>query len=92
MSPMPEKQKKKEVNTYEVLGETRQLLTPSTTPSVVGSRFVTIGAEEKDRIDKMASEDKADEVNRGRESDSEDDYLDFSKPDYSLRPAPPPVS
>ena len=37
--PTPEEEKKKEVNRYEVLGEARQLLSPSRTPSAAGSRL-----------------------------------------------------
>ena len=53
-----------------------------------------MGDEEKDRIDKMAivvSEEAGDGVKRGRESEEEEEYLGFSKPDYSLLPAPPPA-
>lgn len=68
VSPTPEEQKKREVNRYDILGEARQLLSFSLTPSVAGSRFGTMGSEEKDKIDKMAivvNEDEGDEVKRG---------------------------
>ena len=82
------------MNRYKILGEVRQLLSPSPTPSAAGSRFGAMGDEEKDRIDKMAivvSEEAGDGVKRGRESEEEEEYLGFSKPDYSLLPAPPPA-
>ena len=54
-----------------------------------------MGDGEKDAIDKIAivvSEDGGDEVKRGRESDGEEDFLDFSKLDYRLQHTPPPAS
>ena len=64
MPPTPE-DKKPEVKRYEILGEARQLLCPSPTPSAAGSRFVALGDEGRDRIDNMAiivSENEGDEV------------------------------
>ena len=63
--PTPEEQRKKEVNRYGVLGEARQLLSPSPTPSAAGSRFGAMGDEKKNTVDNMAivvSEDEGDKV------------------------------
>ena len=62
--PKPE-DKKPEVKRYEILGEARQLLSPSPTPSAAGSRFWALGDEGRDRIENMAiiiSEDEGDKV------------------------------
>lgn len=94
MPPTPEEQTKKEVNRYEVLVEAKQLLCRSLTPSGAGSRFGVMGDEEKKNINKMAivvSENEPDEVKKGRESDKEEDYLDYSKLDFSFWRTLPPA-
>ena len=63
--PPTSEDKKPEVKRYEILGEARQLLSPSPTPSMAGSRFGCLGDEGRDRIDNMAiivSEDEGDKV------------------------------
>ena len=83
--PMPKGQKKKEVNKYKVLREARQLLFPSPTPSVAGSRFVAIADGERDRIDRIAigvSENEGDKVGPAEPSNKE--FVDFNKSDFSL--------
>ena len=62
--PTPE-YKKPEVKRYKILGEARQLLSPSPTPSAVRSRFGALGDEGRDRINNMAiiiREDEGDKV------------------------------
>ena len=86
--PMPEEEKKKEVNRYEVLGEARQLLSPSPTPSAAGSRFGAVGDEEKDRVDNMAiivSEDEGDKVDPVVKPDSKAPKFTINLPPSTFR-------
>ena len=86
--PTPEEQKKKEVNRYEVLGEARQLLSPSPTPSAAGSRFGAMGGEEKNRVDNMpiiVSEDEGDKVDPVVKPDSKAPKFVISLPPSTFR-------
>ena len=86
--PTPEEEKKKEVNRYEGVGEARQLLSPSPTPSATGSRFGALGDREKDRVDNMAiivSEDEGDKVDPVVKPDSKAPKFMINLPPSTFR-------
>ena len=88
--PTPEEEKNKEVNRYEVLGEARQLLSPSPTPSVAGGRFGAMSDEEKNRMDSMAiivSDDEGDKVDLVTKSGSEAPKFVINLPPSTFRSA-----